>query len=249
MNMNEPTPPSSDQAADGARFARYELKIVLARAEAELVQAWATSRLAPDSFGDAEGRYEVRTVYLDSPELEIYQRLGDEPGTKFRVRRYGEEGEVWLERKRRRGDRVRKLRAKWPLADLTTLLDGRGSPRQWPRRFQDAVRGRDLAPVLLVVYPRSAFSGEGDIRLTLDWGVKVWRMRVDEDVFSPKGDPTEVTTDVILELKFDGDMPELFAELMTMLGRDVGSFSKYGRGVEAAGLAVTSDSSDSPDDE
>ena len=74
-------------------------------------------------------------------------------------------------------------------------------------------------------------------------------MRVDEDVFSPKGDPTEVTTDVILELKFDGDMPALFADLMTMLGRDVGSFSKYGRGVEAAGLAVASDSSDSPDDE
>lgn len=220
------------------QFIRYELKVVLARAEAERVQAWAAERLSPDPFGDAEGTYEVRTLYLDSPEMEIYHRLGEARGTKFRVRRYGEEGQVWLERKRRRGDRVKKRRASWPLEGLTQLLSGRGTPPEWAGAFQDAVCDRDLAPVLLVVYPRSAFSGEGSARLTLDWGVKVWRMAPNEDPFDPEGDPIDVTDDVILELKYDGTMPEVFDEVLKMLGRDTTGFSKYSRGVEAAGLAT-----------
>ena len=221
------------------RFIRYELKVVLSKSEAERVQAWSAQRLSPDPFGDAAGTYEVRTLYLDSPELEIYHRLGEDRGTKFRIRRYGKEGQVWLERKRRRGDRVKKQRASWPLEELTQLLSGRGTPLEWAGSFQSVVCDRALAPVLLVVYPRSAFTGEATARLTLDWGVKVWRMGPGDDPFDPPGEPIEVTQDVILELKYDGTMPAVFDEVLKMLGRDTGGFSKYSRGVEAAGLGLS----------
>lgn len=234
MSATNPEPARSATT----RFIRYELKVVLSKPEAERVQAWAAERLSPDPFGDEAGVYEVRTLYLDSPQMEIYHRLGEDRGTKFRVRRYGEEGQVWLERKRRRGDRVKKRRARWPLGELSRLLSGSGAPAEWAGSFQNAVCNRDLAPVLLVVYPRSAFAGEDSARLTLDWGVKVWRMGPDDDPFDPPGDPVEVTDDVILELKYDGTMPPVFDELLKMLDRDTSGFSKYGRGVEAAGLGV-----------
>lgn len=223
------------------RFTRYELKAVLSTEEAERVRTWASQRLKPDPFGDETGTYEVRTLYLDSPDLEIYHRAGEDRGTKFRIRRYGTEGLVWLERKRRRGDIVKKRRGEWPLAELTPLLAGRGSPEAWAGAFQDAVQGRELRPVLLVVYPRSAYSGDTHQRLTLDWGVKVWRMGRDDDPFDPPGDPYQVTEDVILELKYDETMPPAFEELLELLGRGTCGFSKYSRGVEAAGLAMTGD--------
>ena len=108
---------------------------------------------------------------------------------------------------------------------------------EFPETFQEEVQGRALRPVLLVVYPRSAFSGEGSERVTLDWGVKVWKMGAGDDPFDPPGDPVTVTEDVVLELKYDDDVPPVFEELMALLGRDPGSFSKYGRGVELSGLS------------
>ena len=237
---NDPTDPHHPEPDSPTTFVRHELKLVLSQDEALRVVEWCGKRFEFDSHGDGEGRYDVQTLYLDSPGLEIYHRTGEARGTKFRVRRYGSSETLWLERKRRRGSKVNKLRAEWRHDALEALFSGRAKATGFAGEFQDVVEARGLRPVLLVTYPRSAFGGAAGERVTLDWGVKVWKSSPGEGVFDPTGEAAVVTDDVILELKYDDVAPPAFEELLALIGRDPASFSKYGRGVEVVGLAHAS---------
>jgi hypothetical protein len=242
-------PPSSVSAAPSVpagepahapvagRFRRHELKYVVSREEAERLRDFAATLLRPDEFGGRDGRYLVHSLYFDSPALDVYHRTSGVEGVKYRVRRYGEEDVVWLERKRRKGTLVEKRRAAWPLAKLAEVLEPRRVFADWPGEFRRDLDRFKLAPKLLVSYPRTAFAGEGEARLTLDWGVAARHARASRP-FSCDSEPFRVGDDVVVELKYCDELPAAFLRIMKLLGRDAGSFSKYGRAVEASGLVV-----------
>ncbi|HTU94039.1 MAG TPA: VTC domain-containing protein, partial [Gemmataceae bacterium] len=143
----------------------YEVKFRLTFDETNWVETWARERLTPDPHGD-NGVYRTTSLYVDTPFFDIYHKTRGYRRSKYRLRRYGSMDWVHLERKLRRGDRVRKRRDMVPLADISSLASGINGG--W---FGERVRERLFQPVCWIAYTRTAFQSAtptGPLRLTLD---------------------------------------------------------------------------------
>jgi hypothetical protein len=189
--------------------------------------------LTPDPHGEG-GVYRTTSLYLDTPVLDIYHKTRGYRRSKYRLRRYGSEEWVHMERKIRRGDRVRKSRDQISLADVPRLVDADGGGA-W---FGPLIRRRSLRPICWISYTRTAFAAatlSGPVRLTLDRDVmgttaSTWTV--------PAGveGRTLLPGEVILELKFRSSLPALFHDLLGVLPSRLAGVSKYGRCVEAWNL-------------
>lgn len=241
MNQADPLSPASanepccDSNADTTRFRRHELKLVLNAREAALVRDFAQLNFTEDRFSPQGKPYAVHSLYLDSEDFAVYHRRLDDGDTKYRIRRYGSESCVWLERKRRNGVLVRKRRERIALDALGGIFAGPVAAGEFVASFVTKVRTAHLTPRLLISYPRSAWTAGAGARITLDWSVEARRPAGDAwfDLSRPA---LSATTGVILELKFDEERPALFGVLLQLLGREGASWSKYGHGVEAFDL-------------
>jgi hypothetical protein len=216
----------------------YELKFRLTEAESHTIEAWARQRLRPDPHGH-DGVYATTSVYCDTAGLDVYRRSDGHRRSKFRLRRYGTSAMVFLERKTKKGDRVRKRRAAVSpdeLALLASLAEAPGWAAEW---FLQRVRTRRLRPVCRVGYERTAFVGttsEGAVRLTMDRGLagvpaSGWEPAALEDA------RPLLPGSILVELKFHDALPLLFKELLPLLPASPARVSKYRLCVDAWGLA------------
>lgn len=209
----------------------YEIKFLADAATAARAVAWARRRMIPDCHGEADldGGYQTRTLYLDTPDFDVYRRTKGFRSAKLRIRRYGQANAVYVEQKRKRGDRVRKHRERLDACDLPALLD-EATPSPW---FRAEAAPRGFRPTCLVEYLRFAFNGltpEGRVRLTVDGPIGAQRH---EDWSLPSlHEPTPILTGQgIVEIKFADAMPNLFKELLESEPLTVTRVSKYRRGV------------------
>lgn len=211
----------------------YEIKFRLTLEEANDAERWARERLMPDPHGN-NGVYHTTSLYVDTPFLDIYHKTRGYRRSKYRLRRYGAAEWVHLERKLRRGDRVRKRRDTVPLAEVSGLVDGFNGG--W---FGERVRERLFQPICWIAYTRTAFQSatpNGPLRLTLDRNVvgsPATRWTVPASVEGR----TLLPEEVILELKYRTSLPPLFHELLAALPSRLAGVSKYGRCVETWDLA------------
>ena len=242
--------PGLAAAADGLGPA-FELKFLLALDQADEVEAWARRHLAPDRHGQ-DGRYRVTSVYCDTPGLDVFHRTPGYRRTKFRVRRYDGAARVFLERKRKRGDRVRKQRVDVHPDELSLLGSGllpdvivgggsgplptTGWAGDW---FRQRVCQRRLRPTACVGYHRTAFFGMADgmpLRMTMDrdlLGLPASDWHVPHDV---AGGRPLLPDGVLLELKFHINMPALYRDLLELLPLQQARASKYRRCVQLCGI-------------
>jgi hypothetical protein len=230
--------PSLARTADGAPA--YELKFLLPKARAERVEGWARRHLAFDPHADpARGyAYRVHTVYLDTPRLDVFGRAPSHRRHKFRLRRYGAESFVFLERKSKTGDRVTKWRTRVADVELTWLDDLPADPGWAGHWFRRRLRMRGLRPTCQVSYDRVAHVGAdpaGPLRLTLDYRVRCapadgWQP--DE----PRAGQPALADEVIVELKYRSALPALFQLLLAEVGLSPSPASKYRLGVRTWGL-------------
>jgi hypothetical protein len=216
----------------------FELKFHLPVESAARAEAWARQRLLPDPHGEG-GRYLTTTVYCDTPALDVFHRTNGFRRSKYRLRRYGESSRIFLERKNRRGDRVRKRRDEVPGEELA-LLAGSDVSLDWPGWwFYRQLRFRELRPTCRIAYERTAFMGQlstGPIRLTLDRDLRGVPAR-EWEVTPVEGGKALLPGGVILELKFRAALPPLFLELLSELPPSMGGVSKYRLCVQAWELA------------
>jgi hypothetical protein len=217
----------------------YELKFLMDEAQAREAEAWAEAHLAPDPHGDPalSGAYRTTTLYLDTPALDVFHRAPSFKRSKHRLRRYGSEPHVYLERKTKDGDRVRKQRNAI-LDEELSLLAAPLSVTTWPGHwFHRRLLDRGLRPAALVVYHRMAYvggGGEGPHRLTLDRRLRGWRMG-EWAVPAQDGGLALFTDKVILELKFRVALPAPFKELVQSMRLGPCPVSKYRSCVSAWG--------------
>jgi hypothetical protein len=222
--------PSLAGTGDGAGPA-YELKFLVDESVARDAEGWARDRLAPDPHGDPAlgGAYRTTTLYLDTPALDVFRRSASFRRSKHRLRRYGAEPAVWLERKAKDGDRVRKWRSAVPGAELA-LLANPLSLVDWPGHwFHRRLWDRGLRPAALVGYDRTAFLGScpgGPLRLTLDRRLR-GRAASEWAVPPSEGGLPLLAGRVILELKFRLALPAPFKELVAALRLAPCGASKY----------------------
>lgn len=240
-DVAEPAKSPGLRAGAGAGPA-FELKFELSADDVLRMTAWARRHLRPDPHGD-EGRYRVTSVYCDTPEFDVFHRSAGYRGSKLRLRRYGSAPFVFLERKVKRGDKVRKRRVEVAPGDLPQLaayVSNRMSPRDWSARwFLEQALKKRVAPTCRVGYERSAFYGES--------GGQAVRLTIDENLIGvpARGWEAHPLTEgldllpggALLELKFHDAMPELFRRLLPELPPRTARVSKYRRCVRLCGLA------------
>lgn len=217
--------------------AAYELKFALTEPQAAVVEALLGRGLELDPHADPAlgGAYAVGSVYCDTAAWSVFYREGRLRTRKYRVRRYGNSGTVYLERKTVNARRVRKRRVAVEASAVEALLASRSGETEW---FARQVAGRGLVPVCRVRYLRRAMFGvtpEGPVRVTFDRGVRGAAVRGWS--FEPGGDEVELLRGVVVcEFKFAGVMPLLLKRVAAEAGLLASSASKYRACVRALGL-------------
>ncbi len=216
--------PLRDRKADH-RFGQYEIKFLIGEDSAAQVRDWARVNMSRDPVAACDERemYQVHTVYLDTPTLGVFGRAGALRTRKYRLRRYGSEDTVWLERKAKVRGRVKKRRTAISEEQLACLYDS-APPPYWPGQwFRRRVQLRQLQPVCSVTYERFARIGltpEGPIRLTLDRAIGGCGLQPTEatgwDVPRSSLDELQRLSGLcILELKYPTSLPALFKGVMS----------------------------------
>lgn len=152
----------------------YELKFVFDEPTAREVERRLSRVLAIDPHADPAlgGAYAVTSLYCDTPARDVYFREGRHAARKYRVRRYGDSPDVYLERKTVKDRRVRKRRCPVTLTALDRAIRVQSGESEW---FARQVAARDLAPVCRVRYLRRAMFGvcpDGPMRVTFDRSIR-----------------------------------------------------------------------------
>jgi hypothetical protein len=217
--------------ASVVRVPAFELKFLVSAAVGDRVQSWASSelRLAPDPHGDVDGAYTTASLYLDTPQLDVYHRSESYRRRKFRIRRYASSPGVYLERKTKSNDRVSKRRSPIAESELGALALPM-SLETWPAHwFHRRIVLKRLGPACWITYRRTALVGscaEGPLRMTIDRDVRgalagEWRVPVLE------GGAGLLNGLVILELKFLRALPLPFKRVVEEFRLTPAPVSKY----------------------
>lgn len=231
----EPVSPSL--APDASTTRAYEVKYLLPAAAADGLQDWARASLAADPHADPalQGAYEITTLYLDTPRFDVFHRARELDETKYRLRRYGEGSLVYLERKRRRKDRVTKRRTPVAAGELGRLgAAGDDWAGAW---FRGEIGARGFRPVCGLTYLRTAFFGAGEtgpFRLTFDRGIR-GVPRAEWSLGRVEGEATRIAEGLtIVEMKFREALPEVLKRVIAKLEMRPSGLSKYRAACRAA---------------
>jgi hypothetical protein len=244
-------------SSDGA-IERHELKFLASEEQATALRAAILPFCAPDAHAPAAG-YRIHSLYFDTPQRDFYRanQLKQLVRIKPRVRTYGPSAcpWVWLEVKRKAGDRVAKQRLRIPAADWPGLI---AAPRATLPREQVARDGflhlHDLhgcEPVCHIGYDRQAYVSDIDanLRVTFDRHITAWAVDGATDLALDRpGSPIDdgwamaspVTgSPVIIEIKCPARAPAWLALIVQAVRLERCGVSKYVLGVESCRLAAT----------
>lgn len=226
--------------AEADNATAYEVKYLLTEELAAEVVARVSGKLALDPYADPAigGAYFTTSVYTDTPNFDVFYRTDGYDRDKFRVRRYGAAGPVFVERKTKNGDKVRKHRSRINAAEVPDLaapaLNGEWAG-EW---FHSQLLQKQLRPVCRIAYERVAYLGTADggtVRLTFDRNIR--GVLVGEWKLDAVGAEPPLLDRVVCEFKFRNTMPALFKGIVADLGLAPTPVSKYRTFVRQKGLA------------
>lgn len=173
-----------------------------------------------DSFTNADGFYQVNSLYLDTPDWICYRSKvsGLDPRFKLRWRWYGDEThKVMLELKRRSAHSIYKNSVAFDKIKEIFEIS-----HELPSVFEQETIRHSFHPVLTTRYIRHAYFFGENFRVTLD-----------TDLSFASLNETFLSDDrIVLEIKGEGDIPSILTEMLNMFKLRLVSFSKYQNGVE-----------------
>jgi len=221
----------------------YETKFLVSPSVADAITGWARERLSPDpnAGGNAHDEYRTTTLYFDTARFDVLQKRESYGRSKYRVRRYGDGREIFLERKLRNNRLLSKRRTSVDLSCVGRLA-GSPDPMWAGHWFHRRLIGRQLRPVCQLSYLRTArvaMTPDGLVRLTLDRDLRARRA----NGLTFHDDPGRRLLDhgVILELKYRVSLPAMFKHLVEQHTLRPLSISKYRLGATALDLTPVSD--------
>lgn len=208
----------------------FEVKFVLDEATAAAVESRLASWLTPDPHTDpATGTYDLTSIYCDTPAWDMYFREGPHSTRKYRVRRYGAAGPLFLERKTARKSMVRKRRTAVNGSDVGQVLSSDApTDSAW---FVQQVHRAGLVPVCTISYARRAFFGQcrdGPMRVTFDRHIR--GRQADGWSFNGSAPPPDrplLAQVIVCEFKFRDAMPGPMKDAVAALRLEPRGVSKY----------------------
>lgn len=238
---------------------RFELKYIIEERVALAIRDWVRSYLDIDEHGATRPNlsYPVHSIYLDSPDLRLYQATvnGDKNRFKLRLRFYENRpgSPVFLEIKSRMNNSISKMRSRVKAAAVSSLLAGHlpdpshlisHEARQMValQRFCELVNELRAQPRTHVAYLREAWISREDnsVRVTMDRQVQTESDPVARLVPEMTNPVLVFGNRVVLELKFTGRFPDWFKELVRVFGLMQCGAAKYADGVTRLGAHAVS---------
>lgn len=193
-----------------------------------------------------QAEYTVRSIYLDTPQLNFYNEKieGLKVRRKLRIRGYNEfhqDNLIFLEIKRKYVNFVDKNRAPLRQGNLAGLmqthefeqfvisLSGHGQEVENAYRFFFHLLKRGLQPTCLVIYEREAFFNKFDpgFRLTFDKNVRSSLYPSLDKLHSEDAIRYALPNYFILEMKFDHGIPSWMRSLIRRYEFTRLALSKY----------------------
>lgn len=215
----------------------YELKFLIDEDRAQRVIEWARKHLDrdPHAGGECGDVYDVNSLYLDTPNLDVFHRSELFKQQKYRLRRYGQESTLWMEVKKKRRGLVRKQRVAVDQGAVVQRLIEPADMEWEGAWFRARLDEQSLRPVSQVTYRRFARVGtttNGTMRLTVDSNLTGCLAEGWQVSSGPLQGISLLDGQRILELKFQVVMPPLFQQLVMQELLLTTSFSKYRTSVE-----------------
>jgi hypothetical protein len=216
-------------------FAR-EIKFLIPAAMGLQIQEWARANLEPDPSGTGEcgDQYATTSLYYETPGFDVFHQKESYGRAKYRIRRYGLDNYIFLERKFRTDRLLAKRRTSVPLEGLQRLGEPKADATWEGYWFHRRILTRGLKPLVQVSYDRTARLGSaptGPIRLTIDTNLRV--LPLPDRAFLPGVGLPLVEGTSILELKYVQDIPVIFKQLVERFAISPGRVSKYRLGLGA----------------
>ncbi len=227
----------------------HEMKFALTPTQAIEVEAWLRANLQPVIYTmPVDEPVRVSTLCLDTEKLDVYRRSRGFSGRKFRVRCYGDSGQVHLERKRRSGGRVKVRSVAVPAADLR-FLDGVCAEDGWEGTwFKKRLASRQLRPCCVIAYDRLEYIGRDaaePILAALDRNMRCWK--ADWYRMDPEGEGTPLGgAPITLEVRYAAFLPTCIRRLIGDLRLTPCCGSKYRHAIEALGLGAEVETDELP---
>ena len=182
-----------------------------------------------------DGRYTVRSLYFDDfTDKALREKLdGVDRREKFRMRYYNADTSlIRLEKKSKRSGLGTKSTAVLTEAEARAVADGDldwmpSSGRALVQELYSKMKSGGLRPRTIVDYTREPFVyAPGNVRVTLDYNIRTALGCTDfldpDRITVPAGDAP-----IILEVKWDGFLPDIIRDAVQLTGRRVSAFSKY----------------------
>ena len=182
-----------------------------------------------------DGKYFIRSLYFDTPtDTALREKLdGVNRREKFRIRYYNHDTTViHLEKKSKLSGLGNKQSAPLTAQQAQQIVDGDldwmlSSPHGLIRELYAKMQTRQLKPKTIVDYVREPFVfGPGNVRVTIDYDIRTGLGCTD---FLDPNCPTVPAGDapILLEVKWDGFLPDIIRAAVQLDGRQVSAFSKY----------------------
>lgn len=211
-------------------FKRYELKFFLTPGQYAAFMNAVGNRLCEDKHGEST----VQSLYYDTDDYRLIRRSTEKPvfKEKLRVRSYGLAGDndaVFIELKRKYKGVVYKRRLETKPSFVNEYLyGGITDGGQISREIAYFARfyGR-LSPKMLLLYDRTAYFGEGDLRVTFDRNIRYRTQRLTLSG-GLDGIPLVPYGKILMEIKTGTAIPLWLAKILSAEKIVKTSFSKYG---------------------
>lgn len=182
---------------------------------------------------DQEG-YKIRSLYFDNySDKAVTEKLaGLSQREKFRIRFYNDDSSfIRLERKAKANrlcykdtSIITKDQCESILAGDFNFLKDENNPLFMT--LYARIRTQSLRPRVIVDYIREAYIYEpGNVRLTFDKNIKTSNNVY--GLFDPELVTIPAATAMILEIKYDGFIPEIIRQIIHISNRQETEFSKY----------------------
>src|SRR5262245_24456065 len=116
--------PSTDSRE--TRELAYETKFLVSPSVADAIKSWAREHMSadPNAGGHGLDEYRITTLYFDTASLDVFHKRESHGRAKYRVRRYGDSREIFLERKLRNDRLLTKRRTSIDLSTVGKLASG-----------------------------------------------------------------------------------------------------------------------------
>ena len=216
---------------------RHELKYLINAVQRELLHKRLRGLISPDAHAGEDEAYHIRSLYFDNYNNEALndKLIGAPDRSKFRIRVYGfSDRRITLERKDKVKNVTQKHSAPLTAAQCAELVAGRplevsGDLPPLVNQLGLLMRMEGMRPVQLVDYVRTPLIYEaGNVRITFDSRLSA-PIPGDFNLFDAELPSVPILSrgTAILEVKFDGFLPDFIMNCLQMEGVTPQALSKY----------------------